>query len=79
MIREQPRTHRGRVPRPSFVVGRSSCGGWVVRATGGGVEAAFLNRTEAIRFALAESGHQPGAVVLAPYIGLPQAKRGGSH
>jgi hypothetical protein len=70
MIQEHSPSHSASVQRRNFIIGRSRDGSWVVREIGGSVEATFLNRSEAIRFAQSESGHRQGAVVLTPYAGV---------
>lgn len=47
-----------------FFIGRNSRGNWVVqdqRRTCGGL---FVDRTEAVRYALFENGHRPHAVIM---------------
>ena len=51
-----------------FFIGQDSHGNWVVqdqRHLCGGL---FVNRTEALRFALFENGNQPQAVVMVPGV-----------
>jgi hypothetical protein len=53
---------------PIFLLGQNSRGQWVVqdeRHLRGGV---FLNRADALRFAMFENGIQPRAVVMVPGI-----------
>lgn len=54
-------------PNPHcFLIGRDSRGNWVAQDQqhrGGGL---FVDRAQAIRFALFENGRQPQAVVLVP-------------
>jgi hypothetical protein len=59
------------VPRPvndihRFMVGRDVEGHWIARDEEGLTGGVFADRTAAIRFAVMESNHQPGAVRLAP-------------
>ena len=53
---------------PRFLVGRDSRGRWVVldqRHLSGGL---FINRAEAIRYAMLESGRRPQAVIMVPGV-----------
>ena len=47
-----------------MLVGRNSRGHWVVRSQDGLCGGLFVNRTEALRFALFENVHRPDAVIL---------------
>jgi hypothetical protein len=49
-----------------MLVGRNSRGHWVVRSQDGLCGGLFVNRTEALRFALFENGHRQDAVILVP-------------
>lgn len=49
-----------------FLVGRDTQGHWVVSDEMGMVGGLFADRDSAVRFALAESDHVPGAVFCAP-------------
>ena len=49
-----------------FFIGRNSCGNWVVQEQTCKCGGLFVDRAEAIRYALFESGHQPHAVVMVP-------------
>ena len=55
-------------PRRSttFLVGRNSHGIWVVRDTRGDCGGLFVDRTEALKFALFENGNRPQAVIMVP-------------
>jgi hypothetical protein len=58
-----------RQSRPSlFLIGRNSRGNWVVRDPGGTRGGLFVDRTEALRFALFENGHRPQAVIMVPDV-----------
>ena len=53
---------------PMFFIGRDSRGNWVVqdqRRLCGGL---FVNRTEALKFAMFENGGRPQAVVMVPGV-----------
>jgi hypothetical protein len=47
-----------------MLIGRNSRGHWVARSQDGLCGGLFVNRTEALRFALFENGHRPDAVIL---------------
>ena len=51
-----------------FMIGRNSRGNWVVREQSGLRGGLFIDRTEALRFALFENGRRPQAVVMVPGI-----------
>jgi hypothetical protein len=53
-------------PNPFFFVGRNSHGQWVVRDQRGLCGGLFINRAEALRFALFENGHRTEAVIMVP-------------
>jgi hypothetical protein len=49
-----------------FLIGRNSRGAWVVRDQRGLRGGLFIDRVEALRFALFENGRRPQAVVMVP-------------
>jgi hypothetical protein len=51
-----------------YVIGRNSQGNWVVRDRSGLRGGLFIDRTEALRFALFENGRRRQAVVMVPGI-----------
>ena len=51
-----------------FMIGRNSRGNWVVRDQTGLRGGLFVDRTEALRFALFENGRRPQAVLMVPGI-----------
>ena len=51
-----------------FMIGRNSRGNWVVRDQAGLYGGLFIDRTEALRFALFENGRRPQAVLMVPGI-----------
>jgi hypothetical protein len=70
-----PPSHAPRAPpwRPSsrhapFLLGRDSRGNWVVRDQAGLCGAIFVERSEALRFAMLENDHHPRAVIMVPGI-----------
>jgi hypothetical protein len=56
-------------PDPSlFFIGKNSRGNWVVQDQAGARGGLFVDRAEALRFAMFENGHKPQAVVMVPGI-----------
>jgi hypothetical protein len=53
---------------PLFRVGRNSHGDWVVEDESGRYGGIFVDRSEAVRYALFENGHRQHAVVMVPGI-----------
>ncbi len=51
-----------------FMIGRNSRGNWVVRDQSGLRGGLFIDRAEALRFALFENGRRPQAVLMVPGI-----------
>ena len=51
-----------------FMIGRNSRGNWVVRDQAELRGGLFVDRTEALRFALFENGRRPQAVLMVPGI-----------
>ena len=51
-----------------FRVGRNSRGNWVVQDQTGLCGGLFVNRVEAVKFAMFENGHRPQAVIMVPGI-----------
>ena len=49
-----------------FMIGRNSRGNWVVRDQSGLRGGLFIDRGEALRFALFENGRRPQAVLMVP-------------
>jgi hypothetical protein len=52
---------------PLFLVGKNSHGNWVVQDQSGLCGGLFLNRAEALKFAMFESGN-PQAVIMMPGV-----------
>ena len=48
------------------LIGRNSRGSWVAQEQNGLYGGLFINRAEAVRYALFENGHHPEAIVAAP-------------
>jgi hypothetical protein len=49
-----------------FLVGKDSHGHWVVRDEAGLCGGLFIDRTQAVKFAMDENGHRPQAVIMVP-------------
>ncbi len=50
------------------LIGKNSHGNWVAQEQNGLFGGLFINRTEAVRYALFENGHHPEAVVAASHM-----------
>jgi hypothetical protein len=50
----------------TFLLGRNSRGHWVAQDQQHMCGGLFINRTEALKFALFENGNQPQAVIMVP-------------
>lgn len=48
------------------LIGKNSRGGWVAQEQNGLYGGLFINRAEAVRYALFENGYHPEAIVAAP-------------
>ena len=64
---EPPSTRLASLPR-LFRVGRDSRGNWVVQDRQGACGGLFVNRAEAVKFAMFENGNRPQAVIMVPRI-----------
>src|SRR5262249_41986890 len=53
---------------PLFLVGKDSQGHWVRRDPRGLCGGIFVGRAEALKFAMAENGNRPQAVVMVPGV-----------
>ena len=51
-----------------FRVGKNSRGNWVVQDQTGVCGGMFVNRAEAVKFAMFENGNRPQAVIMVPGI-----------
>ena len=57
------------LPRHSlFMIGKDSRGNWVVQDQNGKCGGLFVDRVEALRFAMFENGNNPRAVVMVPGV-----------
>jgi hypothetical protein len=61
----EPPSLRSGIQSP-FLVGKNSHGNWVVRDQTGLRGGLFVNRAEALRFAMFENGKRPQAVIMVP-------------
>ena len=66
MGRLEPAASRHYAYVPTLLIGRNSRGQWVVRDPGGCRGGLFVDRMEALKFALFENGGHPQAVVMVP-------------
>jgi hypothetical protein len=64
---EPPSSRSSSMPR-LFRVGKDSCGNWVVQDLLGLCGGLFVDRAEALRFALFENGNRPQAVIMVPGV-----------
>jgi len=53
---------------PLFMIGKDSRGHWVVQDKHGICGGLFVNRAEALRFAMFENGNRPQAVIMVPGV-----------
>jgi hypothetical protein len=69
-MREQaePPSTKPSSPADLFLIGRNSRGNWVVKDQSGLRGALFVDRAEAIPFALFENGLRPQAVIMVPRV-----------
>jgi len=51
-----------------FLIGKNGRGNWVVQDQQGLYGGLFVNRAEAVKFALFENGHRPQAVIMVPGV-----------
>jgi hypothetical protein len=51
-----------------FLIGKDSRGNWVVQDNQGSCGGLFVNRAEALKFAMFENGNRPQAVIMVPGI-----------
>ena len=53
---------------PLFLIGKDSRGNWVVQDNQGRRGGLFVNRAEALKFAMFENGNRPQAAIMVPGI-----------
>jgi hypothetical protein len=51
-----------------FFIGKNSRGNWVVQDQAGARGGLFVDRAQALRFAMFENGHRPQAVIMVPGV-----------
>jgi hypothetical protein len=51
-----------------FLIGRNSRGNWVVQDSSGLRGGLFVDRVQAVKFAMSESGNRPQAVITVPGV-----------
>jgi hypothetical protein len=59
---------RNRLPCSLFLIGRNSCGNWVVRDESGLRGGLFIGPAEAVKFAMHENGHDPEGLIMVPGV-----------
>jgi hypothetical protein len=59
---------RNPLPCSLFLIGRNSCGNWVVRDESGLRGGFFVGPAEAVKFAMRENGHHPEALIMVPGV-----------
>ena len=68
MDEPEPPSSKAHAKSSLFFIGKDSCGNWVVqdqqRICGG----LFVDRAQALRFALFENGNRPQAVIMVPGV-----------
>jgi hypothetical protein len=52
------------LPYSLFLIGRNSCGNWVVRDESGRRGGLFVGPSEAVKFAMRENGHHPEGLIM---------------
>lgn len=68
MGQSEPPSTRSSLSSRLFRIGKDSHGNWVVQDQQGLCGGLFVDRAEALRFALFENGNRPQAVVMVPGI-----------
>jgi hypothetical protein len=68
MKKAEPPSQRAQSRSSLFLIGRDSRGNWVVRNPSGTRGGYFVDRNEALRFALFENGRRPQAVIMVPDV-----------
>ena len=53
---------------PLFLIGKDSHGNWVVQDQSGLCGGLFVDRAEALKFAMFENGNRPQAVIMVPGV-----------
>jgi hypothetical protein len=68
MGQSKPPSSRSRSRSPLFFIGKDSHGNWVVQDQHHLCGGLFVDRVQALKFALFENGNRPQAVVMVPGI-----------
>jgi hypothetical protein len=68
MSETEPPSQRARATSSLFLIGKDSHGSWVVQDDCGLCGGLFVDRTQALRFALFENGNRPQAVIMVPGV-----------
>src|ERR1700693_5893433 len=68
MRQTEPPSTKSSLRTSLFLIGKDSRGNWVVQDQRGMCGGLFVDRAEALRFALFENGKQPQAVVMVPGV-----------
>lgn len=66
MAQAEPPSPRSCSNAALFMIGKDSQGHWVVQDQRGLCGGLFVDRTEALRFALFENGNRPQAIIMVP-------------
>jgi hypothetical protein len=66
MDQSEPPSGRSSSPSRLFRIGRDSHGNWVAQDQQGLCGGLFVNRTDALKFAMFENGNCPQAVIMVP-------------
>jgi hypothetical protein len=64
----EPPSTRTASPSRLFLIGKNSRGNWVVQDQEGLCGGLFVDRAEALKFAMFENGNRPQAVIMVPGI-----------
>jgi hypothetical protein len=68
MIKSEPPSPRSPLLSRLFRIGKDSRGRWVVQDQQGLCGGLFVNRAEAVKFAMFENGNRPQAVIMVPDV-----------
>jgi len=68
MLKGEPPSPKAAARIPLFRVGKDSRGHWVVQDQQGHRGGLFVNRAEALKFAMFENGNRPQAVIMVPGV-----------
>jgi len=68
MSQSEPPSARSSPLSRLFRIGKDSRGNWVVQDQQGLCGGLFVDRAEAVKFAMFENGHRPQAVIMVPGI-----------